>query len=120
MSTTNAERSELHRLAVHIVARARIEATGRFSLRVTPAGFSTPDHGSDGRRVRVSGTHLIVESDTDGAASARGLAIDGASLAQLAAWVEVDLSESIDVGRDTPPRGDVNAPISIDPPASAG
>jgi hypothetical protein len=118
MSTTNAARSELHRIAVHIVARARIEATGRFSLRVTPAGFGTPDHGSDGRRVRVSGTHLVVESDTEGAASARSLAIDGASLAQLAAWAEVDLSESIDVGHDTPPLGDVNAPISLDPTAA--
>lgn len=119
MSTSSAARSELHRIAVHVVARARIEATGRFSLRVTPGGFGTPELGSDGRRVRVSGTHLFVESDAEGAASARNIAIDGSSLAQLAAFAGVDLDETIDVGHDTPSVGDVNAPIALDADAAS-
>jgi hypothetical protein len=30
-------------VAVHVIARARVEGSGRFSLRVTPGGFGTPD-----------------------------------------------------------------------------
>ncbi|MBI4932467.1 MAG: hypothetical protein HY828_01235 [Actinobacteria bacterium] len=108
-------RTALQRVAVHVIARARIEHSGRFSLRVTPGGFGTPDLGTDGRRVRVSGTHLVVESDQVGAASVATLAIDGASLAQLAAAVGVDLGETIDVGHDTPPLGDIDAPMALDP-----
>jgi hypothetical protein len=119
MSTLSDARIELHRVAVHVVARARIEASGRFSLRVTPGGFGTPDLGSDGRRVRVSGTHLVIESDREGAASVATMAIDGASLAQLAAFAEVDLGDTIDVGHDTPPLGDIHAPISLDATGAA-
>lgn len=119
MSTLSDARIELHRVAVHVVARARIEASGRFSLRVTPGGFGTPDLGSDGRRVRVSGGHLVVESDREGAASIATTAIDGASLAQLAAFAGVDLGDTIDVGHDTPPLGDIHAPISLDTTGAA-
>ncbi|MEZ5250005.1 MAG: hypothetical protein R2713_12570 [Ilumatobacteraceae bacterium] len=103
MTSTSTTRDHLHRIAVHIVARARIEASGRFSLRVTPGGFGTPELGPDGRRVRVSGAHLLVESDVEGSAGAWSTAIAGASLAQLAAFAGVDLSETIDVGHDTRP-----------------
>ncbi|CAB4575042.1 MAG: hypothetical protein F2534_13645 [Actinobacteria bacterium] len=119
MSSLGEARNELHRIAVHVVARTRIEATGRLSLRVTPGGFGTPDLGSDGRRVRVSGGHLVVESDAEGAASVRSTAIHGASLAQLAAFAGVDLTETIDVGHDTPPLGDVGVPITLDGAAAA-
>lgn len=71
MSTIDAARSEMHRIEVHMVARARIEVTGRFSLRVTPGGFGTPELGSDARRVRVSGANHVVESGPEGAASTR-------------------------------------------------
>ncbi|MCB0998751.1 MAG: hypothetical protein KDB40_05585 [Acidimicrobiales bacterium] len=114
MTSTSTTRDHLHRIAVHIVARARIEASGRFSLRVTPGGFGTPELGPDGRRVRVSGAHLLVESDVEGSAGAWSTAIAGASLAQLAAFAGVDLSETIDVGHDTPALGDVHAPIELD------
>jgi hypothetical protein len=114
MVTGMSSRQSLQRVAVHIVARARVEASGRFSLRVTPGGFGTPDLAADGRRVRVSGSNLVVESDTPGQASARSMAIDGASLADLAAFAGVDLSEGLDVGHDTPPIGDVSAPIDLD------
>jgi hypothetical protein len=119
MSSLGDARNELHRIAVHVVARTRIEATGRLSLRVTPGGFGTPDLGSDGRRIRVSGGHLVVESDAEGAASVRSTAIHGASLAQLAAFAGVDLTETIDVGHDTPPLGDVGVPITLDGAAAA-
>ena len=114
MNAPSTARHELHRVAVHLVARARIEETGRFSLRVTPGGFGTPEFGPDSGRVRVIGSHLVVESDAPGAASARSIAIDGASLAQLATFAGVDLSGALDVGHDTPPVGDVHAPIALD------
>lgn len=107
-------RIALHRVAVHVVARARIEAAGRFSLRVTPGGFGTPEVGPDGRRVRVAGANLVVESDAPGAASARSTAIAGSGLAALAEFAGVDLATPLDVGHDTPPLGDIDAPIELD------
>ncbi len=104
----------LQRVAVHIVARARIEASGRFSLRVTAGGFGTPELGSDGRRVRVSGGHLVVESDAPGAARSASTPIDGATLADLAAFAGVDLDDPIDVGHDTPPVGEPTTPLALD------
>lgn len=104
----------LRLVGVHIVARARVEASGRFSLRVTPNGFGTPDLGDDPRRVRVSGTALLVESDAMGAPSVSAAAIQGSSLAELAAVAGVDLDEPIDVGRDTPPLGDTSVAIELD------
>ena len=114
METLSIARNELHRVAVHLVARARVEGSGRFSLRVTPGGFGTPEFGPDGRRVRVAGSHLVTESDAPSAAMARSMAIDGASLVELASFAGVDLAGVLDVGHDTPPVGDVNAPIELD------
>jgi hypothetical protein len=109
----------LRRIAVHVVARARQQATGRFSLRVTPGGFGTPEFGADGRRVRVVGAHLVVDSDAPGAAATRSHPIDGASLRELAEFAGVDLDAPLDVGRDTPDVGDVDAPITVDATVAA-
>lgn len=111
LDTTN----ELRRVAVHIVARARQQATGRFSLRVAAGGFGTPEFGDDARRVRVAGSDLVVESDRPGAAAIRSMPLVGSSLAELAAFAGVDLDAPLDVGHDTPALGDVDAPIRLDP-----
>jgi hypothetical protein len=118
MTATLVTRDHLHRVAVHLLARARVEGAGRFSLRVTPGGFGTPEIGVDGRRIRVVGPHLVVESDAPGAPSARCTAIDRATLAELATFAGVDLTSALDVGHDTPPLGDVDAPIALDPVAA--
>lgn len=118
MEALSTARTELHRVAVHVVARARIEATGRFSLRVTPGGFGTPDVGT-GTRVRVSGANLVVESDAVDAAAASSMPIGGSSLRSLAQFAGVDLSETIDVGHDTPALGDIDAKIAFDDSAAA-
>src|SRR6187200_3222134 len=104
----------LHLVAVHIVARARQQAVGRFSLRITPGGFGTPEFGADGRRVRVSGGTLIVESDAPGSPAATARAIDGASLRQLADAAGVDLATPLDVGHDTPELGDADGALMLD------
>lgn len=120
MEALESSRLSLHRVAVHIVARARVEAAGRFSLRVAPGGFGTPDLAPDGRRVRVSGPNLVVESDAPGAAAVRSVAIHGATLAELAAVAGLDLTQPLDVGHDTPPVGDLDAPIQLDGAGAAG
>jgi hypothetical protein len=107
-------RAALQRVAVHIVARARSQATGRFGLRVTPGGFGTPEFGDDLRRVRVSGRSLVVEQGPPGGAASRVVAIDGASLLELAATAEVDLDAPLDVGHDTPELGDRTVPLAVD------
>ena len=112
-----ATRDALHRVTVHVVARARVESTGRFSLRVAPGGPATPD--VDERRVRIADGHLLVESDVAGAAAASGRTIDGATLRELAELAGVDLTAPIDVGHDTPLLGDVDDPIAIDERAAA-
>jgi len=108
----------LRRVAVHVVARARQHATGRFSLRVTPGGFGTPEFGVDQRRVRIAGRSLIVESDKPGAASATSRPINGSTLSELATLAGVDLSQPLDVGRDTPPLGDIEVPIVLEEAAA--
>jgi len=104
----------LHLVGVHVVARARQQATGRFSLRVTPGGFGTPEFGADSRRVRVAHGTLIVEADAPGAPSSTAHAIHGTSMRALAAAAEVDLGAALDVGRDTPVLGDPDAPLELD------
>ena len=115
MNQRSAARVELHRVAVHIVARARTQACGRFSLRVTPSGFGTPDIGENGRRVRVSGNQLVVESDAPGAAAALSMPINGSTLAALAEFAGLDLAKPLDVGHEMPSLGDVDALIDLDP-----
>lgn len=119
MSESASTREALQRVAVHIVARARVEATGRLSLRVASSGFGTPEMGPDGRRVRVSGGALVVESDAPGSSRSASTPIHGATLADLAAFAGVDLGEALDVGHDTPPVGDPTATIRLDPGAAA-
>lgn len=112
-------RDALQRVAVHIVARARSQATGRFGLRVTAGGFGTPEFGDDLTRVRVSGGLLVRESGGVGGASSTVVPIDGATLLELAAVAQVDLDAELDVGHDTPPLGSTTEALSVDATAAA-
>jgi hypothetical protein len=96
-------------VAVHVLARARHAATGRFGLRSTPGGFGTPAFGDGVEVLRVAGEVLVRERD--GRASATPL--NGATVAQLAAFAGADLQAPFDVGRDTPPIGDPDEPLAI-------
>lgn len=106
-------RSELQRIATHIAARAQHPATGRIGLRVSPGGFGSISYGDGNTRLRMSGTTLIWESSTS--KSARGISVEGATLRQLADFADVDLSTEFSAGSDTPPVGDVDAPLVLDP-----
>ncbi len=83
-------RSELHRIATHVLARGQHASTGRIGLRPSPGGFSTIPYGDDQRRLRVSGTTLVRESATS--ASSRAISIDGRSLADVIASIEYSRS----------------------------
>jgi hypothetical protein len=104
-------RSELHRIGTHVLARAQRASTGRIGLRPSPGGFSTIPYGDDQTRLRVSGTTLVSESANP--TSARAIAINGHSLAELANFAGVDLATDFSAGGDTPPIDDTGAPIEI-------
>ena len=111
-------RATMHRVATHIVARARVQATGRFSLRVTVGGFGTPEFGPELRRVRVNGGVLVAESDAVGKAGATATTIDGSTLRQLADVAGVDLAVALEVGHDTMPLGDPDQTLTVDAPSA--
>lgn len=111
-------REALKQVAVHIVARARSQATGRFGLRPTIGGFGTPEFGDDLTRVRVSGSVLVRETGGTGGATAAAAAVSGATLAELAEIAQVDLAADLDVGHDTPALGDVSLPLVVDDASS--
>lgn len=117
-------RAALHRVATHVLGRARSAATGRFGLRATPGGFGTPVFGGgDGRGgipavLRVAGTVLVRETQDDDARVAVH-PINGSSLAALAAFAGTDLDAAFSVGRDTPPIGDAEAPLRVSSESAA-
>ena len=86
--------------------------SGRFGLRATPGGIGTPAFGpSDALEVvRTSGGLLVHELGTQ----LRSVPMAGATLAELAAVVEVDLQAPFAAGTDTPDVGDVDAPLRLD------
>jgi hypothetical protein len=118
MSELVATRLELQRVATHVLARRRCDATGKFGLRATPGGIGTPAFGpaDDLEVVRISGTDLVHERG--GTLTVRS--IDGSTLGELAAMVGVDLTTEHDVGHDTPDLGDQDAPIAIDADVADG
>src|SRR6478736_4595501 len=63
VATTHA----LHTVAEQVLAAELHRHTGRIGLRATPGGFGTPWFEAEGvrQRVRVEGTELVVEQDTD-------------------------------------------------------
>jgi len=106
-------RTELHRVAAHVLARRRFEVTGRFGLRVTPGGFGTPLFGDD-EVVRIDGGTLLHERRVDDRAVTATQPLGGTTLRQLAAFADVDLDADFSVGSDTPPIGAPDALLQID------
>ncbi len=113
MTDPSTTRTDLQRVAVHVLARRRQDVTGRFGLRATPGGFGTPAFGPDDaiEVLRVDGAVLVHEVGRD----ARAIDLDGATLNGLADAVGVDLGAELSVGQDTPALGDPDAPLTVDP-----
>ena len=106
-------RTELQRVATHVVARARWSHGGRFGLVATPSGLATPHFGDDDTVVRLAGTTLIVERRTSDGVLAATLALPGASLAAAATFVGTDLDGPFSPGADAPAVGDPDAPLAL-------
>ncbi len=94
-------RTDLHRIAVHVLGRRRAAVSGRFGLRASPLGLATPAFGSEPEVVRVAGPRLVREVG----AAARSMPMDGATLAELAAFAGADLTSDFSAGPSTPEPG---------------
>jgi hypothetical protein len=117
-------REALQRVAVHVLARRRHDRSGRFGLRPSPGGITTPAFAAGGgdsvsddlEVVRTSGRHHIVES------GAETRTAELSTLAEVAALAGVELTgeaaEAFSVGSDTPPVGDPDKPLDIDEAAA--
>lgn len=110
--TFSETRRDLQRVATHILARRRHAVSGRFGLRATPGGIGTPAFGSSDALevVRTSGASLVHEIG----GQLRVVPLEGATLADLASLVDVDLGADFSVGKDTPDVGDVDVPLRLD------
>jgi hypothetical protein len=111
-------RHTLHRIANHVLARAQHSATGELGLRATPGGFGTISIRPDRERIRISGVTLVRESTAPNGTWTRSIDIAGATLGELAAFADVDLTAEFWAGHDTPPVGDVDEPLDLDAAAA--
>jgi hypothetical protein len=102
-------------VAAHILARRRFDVSGRFGLRASPGGFTTPAFGAGPEVVRVTGTALVREI----AGQATSVPVAGSTLRRLAAFAGVDLGAAFSAGAATPSLGDVDAPIDLEPGSAA-
>ncbi len=107
-------RAELQRVATHVLARRRADLCGKFGLRATPGGVGTPACGPEHEVVRIAGTSLVREV-TGAEARTTTLDLAGATLGEAATLVGVDLTAAFEAGHDTPPVGDPEAPLEVDP-----
>lgn len=112
-----ATRDTLQRVATHILARRRHALCGKFGLRAAPGGIATPAAGPEHETLRIAGSCLVRERSGEGAHTTT-LELDGATLAEAAAFADVDLAETFVAGHDTPPTGDTTAPLEIDAAAA--
>ena len=92
-SALTTTRLDLQRVATHVLARRRHAVSGRFGLRATPGGIGTPAFGSPDALevVRTAGTSLVHELG----GQLRVVPMAGATLADLAALVDVDLRRGL-------------------------
>lgn len=105
------DRAVLQRIVVHVLARARAQATGRIGLVPTPGGIGTPAFGEDLTVVRL--THAGLAVDTGGTTTLTAFA--DATLRSLARGAGADLAAEFSAGTDTPPLGNIDEALAFDP-----
>jgi hypothetical protein len=111
--THTSARKTLQRIAIHVLARRRVALCGKFGLRATPGGIGTPACGPDHEVIRIAANRLIRETSVPTARST-GFMLDRATLTDAARFVGVDVSEPLDVGKDTPPLGDPTGELVLE------
>lgn len=107
MGTT---RDDLHRISAHVLGRRRHAVSGRFGLRASSDGITTPAFGPEPETLRLTPGCLVREVGTE----SRALPLAGATLAQLADFAGADLGTGFSAGADTPALGPVDEPLRLD------
>ena len=107
MSST---RSELHRVAAHVLGRRRFAVSGHFGLRASPGGIATPAFGPEPEVLRIAGSTLVREVGTESSS----VDLPGSTLADLARFAGVDLRSEYSAGANTPPVGSLDDPLCLD------
>ena len=107
MGTT---RTDLHRIAAHVLGRRRYAVSGHFGLRASPDGIATPAFGPEPETLRLTPACLVREVGSE----SRGLALAGATLSSLAAFAGADLGDGFSAGGDMPAPGSLDEPIELD------
>jgi hypothetical protein len=110
-------RDGLAQIVTHVMARRRDAATGRFGMRLGPGSIASPMFADE--VLRLNATTLLRERRVGDRPETKSIANSGVTLAELAAFAEVDLDASFSVGTDTPPLADVAAPLRIDQGSAA-
>ena len=105
-------RTALHRLAAYVIAPTRHKANTKFGLRWTLGGFGTPFFGDD-RQVRVLGDQLVDQR----ADQVRTAPIT--TLAAAAEFLETTIETDAGAEHDSPPVGDIDEHLDVDPAAAA-
>ena len=105
-------RDDLHRIAAHVLGRRRCAVSGHFGLRVSPRGVATPAFGPEPEVLRIAGPVLVREVG----AQSRAMPMDGATLAELAAFGGADLDDDFSAGPDTPAVGQPDEPLRLSVP----
>lgn len=111
-ASLTATRVALHRLAAYVIAPARHATTGKFGLRWTLGGFGTPFFGAD-RQIRVVG-NLLIDQLGD---SARTMRLT--TLREAAAFLACDIDEATAAEEDSPPLGNIDELLPVDPAGAA-
>ena len=106
-------RTDLHRLAEHVVSATLNRESGHVALRAVEGGFGTPEFGA-GRTISVVGAELV---DDEGGAR-RVARIDGASLTELGRFVRSEAGSPDPPERWTTPLA-ADEPLAVDPAAAA-
>ena len=101
---------DLHVIAAHVLGRRRFAVSGHFGLRASPRGVATPAFGPEPEVLRLAGPHLVREVGSE----SRSLAVDGATLAELAAFAGADLASDYSAGAGMPPPGAPDEPFHLD------
>lgn len=113
-TTLMGTRRTLHRIAAHVLGRRRHQVSGRFGLRASPGGFTTPAFGDDPESLRVTDGVLVRDIGSQTIA----LAITGSTMRRLITFAGADPDVEFSAGDETPLLGDLDEPLEIDSKAA--
>jgi hypothetical protein len=94
-----------------VLGRRRDAVSGHFGLRASPDGIATPSFGPEPETLRLTSTRLIREVGT----KCSGVALQGATLEELATFAGADLGSAFSAGANTPDLGSTTEPLHLPP-----